>query len=92
MFEVVWYRELGTFHLADEGLTEMVEGLFDSGETLELGRKIGEAGIQFDKNLSESFLSERSDTYSRYFSLSNFLERISFARCINRYLDPLGPY
>ena len=41
MFEVVWYRELGTFHLADEGLTEMVEGLFDSGETLKLGRKIG---------------------------------------------------
>lgn len=83
---------MGTFHLADKRLAEVMEGLFDSGETLELGRKIGEAGIQLNKNLSEGFLSERSDTYSRYFSLSNFLERISFARCINRYLAPLGPY
>ena len=67
MFEVVWYREGGTFHLADEGLAEVVEGLFDSGETLELGRKIGEAGVQLNQNFPEGLLRGRSLTYSRYF-------------------------
>ena len=45
----------------------MVEGLFDSGETLELGRKIGEAGVQLNQNFPEGLLRGRSLTYSRYF-------------------------
>ena len=92
MLEIVFYIFICTFHFSRERLTQMMKSLLDSCQTMKLGVDIRQTRIKLSQNLSESFLNDSKRTSSRYFSLSNFLAKISLAILLNIYLAPSDYY